>query len=220
MLEEASKRSGSQTLELPFGRTFAGPGLCHSKCTTVISACSKGTEWEAAVALIRNMPVHKVQPDAICYAAAAESVSDEGFTNGRGALAMLRELWSKRLQPERESLRAAALEIAGTTASLADSTRSTAEGSLQGIIDDVLSCSEDGSMGVWLFNATILRAQTSRAVYRLLTSMEEHGISRVPPTYSAAIGACGRAHDWPAALQLLCDMRGGFTDNQDPSKPH
>ncbi|CAE7299572.1 CPK3 [Symbiodinium natans] len=166
-----------------------GFGWFEVRFTTVISACSKGSEWEVAMGLLRSMARQEVEPDAICYAAAVAHVQGgddaAGFADRRGALAMLKELWIKRLQPERESLRAAALEIAGTTAFWADSARSTAEGALQGIIDEaglcaldvprgnweVLGCSEDGTMGVWLFNVWLVAAESLCFMVRLFQSL-------------------------------------------------
>ncbi|CAE7494707.1 unnamed protein product [Symbiodinium sp. CCMP2456] len=82
----------------------ARAGRWQEASTGTASAYSEllGTEWEAAMALIRNMPDQKVQPDAICYAAAvahtqgapaapslaylAKMYGDEGASDNRSFL--------------------------------------------------------------------------------------------------------------------------------------
>ncbi|CAJ1409134.1 unnamed protein product, partial [Effrenium voratum] len=75
------------------------------------------------------------------------------------------------LSPERDSLRAAALEVAGAAALWADSDKAAAETVLQEILDEAMSCKSGEGIGLWLFNATINRSRTPKAVFRLLAAM-------------------------------------------------
>ncbi|CAK0875783.1 unnamed protein product, partial [Prorocentrum cordatum] len=67
-------------------------------CTTGISACGKGGQWQRALALLGEMWAAKLELDAFIYTAGVSACGKGG--QWQRALALLGELWAARLEPD------------------------------------------------------------------------------------------------------------------------
>lgn len=154
--------------------------------------CGRHGEWRRAVELLREAAARRLRPDCYAYGAAIHACAEQP----KLALELLRELQRGELEPDAMAFNSA-IVACRNGGRREEAVALFAEMKASGLAPNAVS-----------YHIALGLAGDSATARALLAEMGHFKLpSATCQAFAAAIGACARGRDLPAALELLDELR-------------